>query len=385
MFSIMAFSRLRAGAAGPDRESPRAGRRVAARGHRSANVTDPTGCANPAHPLSPADTSYRVGPMSRRFVNQLAHQESIDQVFLAANKQLRPNRNGNLYLQVDLSDRSGSLSGRLWNATEAHYRAFEDGDFVRIEGTAQLYQGAMQIIATHVAKALESEIDRADFMPLAAVDIDRLAARLAELLRGLADPHLRSLAECFLIDEEFQRRLVQAPAGVKNHHAYHGGLLEHIVSLMEVCQRVAPLYPALDGGLLLMGAFLHDIGKVHELGYDRGFSYTDEGQLIGHLVMAVGMLEAKVRQAEQLSGEPFPADTLLRLKHIIVSHHGEYEFGSPKLPMTLEAVAIHLLDNLDAKLHSFQQLMRDDPNLDSPWTHYNPALSRKLYKGRGGG
>jgi 3'-5' exoribonuclease len=244
-----------------------------------------------------------------------------------------------------------------------------------------MYQGAMQIIATQVSKALVSEIEADDFTPLAAVDIDRLSVRLREMLRGLTDPHLRSLAECFLIDDEFQARLARAPAGVKNHHAYHGGLLEHIVSLMEVCLRVAPLYPALNAELLLMGAFLHDIGKVDELGYDRGFRYTDEGQLIGHLVMAVGMLEAKVRQAEQLTGEPFAADTVLRLKHIIVSHHGEYEFGSPKLPMTLEAVAIHLLDNLDAKLFSFQQLMRDDPNVESAWTHFNPAISRKLYKG----
>ena len=320
--------------------------------------------------------------MTRRFVNQFGNQETIDQVFLAANKQLRPNRNGALYLQVDLSDRSGSLSARLWNANEATYRGFEDGDFVRVEGATQVYQGAMQIIATHISKALEDEVEPADFMPLGGVELDRLTARLKELLRGMADPHLRTLAECFLIDESFMARFTRAPAGVKNHHAYHGGLLEHVVAGMELAHRVAPLYPAVNADLLLMGMFVHDMGKIDELGYDRAFSYTDEGQLIGHVVMAVGMLEAKVREAEQLSGEALPVDTVLRLKHIIVSHHGAYEFGSPKLPMTLEAVAVHSLDNLDARLHSFHQQMRDDANVDSPWTQYNPTLARKLYKGR---
>jgi 3'-5' exoribonuclease len=319
--------------------------------------------------------------MARRYVNELTHQESVDQIFLVSNKQLRPNRNGNLYLQVDLSDRGGSISGRLWNASENIYRGFEDGDYVRVEGTAQIYQGAMQMIVTHISRALSGEVDPEDFMPLVAVDIDRLAARMRELLRGMKNHHLRAIAECFLMDDELMRMLSLAPAGVKNHHAYHGGLMEHITNLMESCTRVAPLYPALDADLLLTGAFLHDLGKVDELSYQRGFAYTDEGQLIGHLVMAVGMLDAKVRQAEELSGEPIPQEIVLRLKHMIVSHHGEYEYGSPKLPMTLEAVALNLLDNLDAKLHSFEQQMRDDPNVESPWTLFNANLGRKLYKG----
>jgi 3'-5' exoribonuclease len=322
--------------------------------------------------------------MSRRYINQLVHQEQVDQIFLASNKQLRPNRNGNLYLQVDLSDRGGSIAARLWNATEGHYKSFEEGDFVRVEGTAQLYQGAMQMIATQISKALPSEIDYDDFLPLAAVDVDRLTARLREMLRNMANPHLRTLAECFLMDDGFMRKFTQAPAGVKNHHAYRGGLLEHVVNLMEVVRRVVPFYPTIDPDLLLMGAFTHDMGKTDELSYDKSFAYTEEGQLIGHLVMAVGLLEAKVREAEQLSGEPLPPELVLRLKHMIVSHHGEYEFGSPKLPMTPEALALNLLDTLDAKIHSFEQLMKEDPNTDSPWTNFHPQLARKLYKGRPG-
>ena len=319
--------------------------------------------------------------MSRRFVSQLGHQEPVDQVFLASEKQLRPNRNGNLYLQIDLSDRSGSISARMWNASEQDYRAFENGDYVRVEGSTQLFQGTIQLIATSISRAQPSEIDPEDFLNLDSKAIDSLMGRLTTHLRRLADPHLRTLGECFLMDEEFMRKFCRAPAGVKNHHAYLGGLLEHVVGLMDLCRRLDGLYPALNVDLLVMGAFLHDMGKTDELAYEREFSYTDEGQLIGHLVMAVGMLERKFAEAEKLSGEPLPTELGLRLKHMIVSHHGQYEFGSPKLPMTLEAVALHQLDNLDAKMHSFQQLMVDDPNIDSSWTNFHQSLGRKLYKG----
>jgi len=319
--------------------------------------------------------------MPRRSISQFTAQENIDQIFLATQKQLRPNKNGNLYLQVELGDRTGSLAARMWNATDADFRGFEDGDFVRVEGTTQVYQGAMQLIATSICKARDSEVDLADFMPLSPTEIDRLAVRLAELLRGVKDPALRNLAECFLADEDFMERFAKCPAGVKNHHAYPGGLLEHVVSLMEVVRLVAPRYPALNGDLLLLGVLVHDMGKITELSYDKSFAYTDEGQLIGHVVQGVSLLESKIRETEELSNEEFPEEWALRLKHMIVSHHGEYAYGSPKLPMTLEAIALHQLDNLDAKLHSFQQLMKDDTNADSPWTSYHQNLGRKLYKG----
>jgi 3'-5' exoribonuclease len=149
-----------------------------------------------------------------------------------------------------------------------------------------------------------------------------------------------------------------------------------------LCERINGLYPTIDSDLLMMGAFVHDMGKIDELTYERELAYSDEGQLIGHLVMAVGMLEKKLKDAERLSGEPVNEETVLRLKHMIVSHHGQYDYGSPKLPMTLEAVALCQLDNLDAKIHSFEQLMRDDPNVDSGWTNYNQPLGRKLFKGQ---
>lgn len=322
-------------------------------------------------------------PSLRRFVNQLGERESIDQVFLVADKQLRANRNGNLYLQLRLNDKTGSLTGMLWNASDQIFNSVQTGNYLRVSGTTQVYNGQMQMIITRVEPADARQVDEQDFITVTTEEIDRLAKRLAELLRGLKNVHLRNLAECFLADDEFMGKFVAAPAGIKNHHAYRGGLLAHVVSLMEVCRVVAPLYPELDADLLLIGAFLHDAGKIDELTYDREFGYSDEGQLIGHVVMIISTVEDKVAESENLSQEKFPRELLLRLKHLIVSHHGEYEFGSPKLPMTLEAIALHLLDNLDAKLYSVAQILKEDASSDSPWTSYNQALGRKFFKGSG--
>ena len=319
--------------------------------------------------------------MPRRFVSQLGHQEPVDQVFLASDKQLRPNRAGNLYLQVELSDRSGSIGARLWNASEQDFRSFENGDFVRVEGSTQLFQGSIQLIATHIGRAGDNDVNQEDFLILGGKEIDVMVGRLTTHLRKISEPALRNLAECFLMDEELMRKVARAPAGVKNHHAYVGGLVEHIVTLMDLAARVAEVYPELNADLLTMGVFLHDLGKVDELSYERDLAYSDQGQLIGHVVIAVGMLDRKLREVERLAGEPMPEQLVLRLKHMIVSHHGQYEFGSPRLPMTLEAMALSQLDNLDAKLHCFQQLMRDDPNVESGWTSFNQGLGRKLFKG----
>jgi 3'-5' exoribonuclease len=323
--------------------------------------------------------------MTRRFIQQLTDGESLEEVFLVTDKQLRANRNGNLYLQVELRDRTGSMSARLWNAGEHLFRSFEVGDFLLTKGKVQLFQGALQIILSHVDRAETEKVDLSDFLPHTDQDLDKLLDRLRQTLRRLTNPHLRALAECFLMDDDFLRTFSQVPAGVRVHHAYLGGLLEHIVTLLDAAERLLPLYTGLDRDLLLMGIFLHDIGKVRELSYQRVFAYTDEGQLIGHLVIGVEMLNDKARQVPELTGEPFPAELMLRLKHMILSHHGTYEFGSPKLPMTPEAIALHCLDNLDVKIHTFTRDIREDRNQTSAWTPFNQALQRRLFKGAADG
>lgn len=279
--------------------------------------------------------------MPRKYIRDLGQQDVVDEVFVASGKQLRPNRNGNLYLQVELSDRTGSIGTRLWNADDTIYQSFNDGDYVRVQGNTQLFQGAVQMIAKRIERVEPEQVDPAEFEPEAAVDVNRLLARMKELVRGIRDPHLKTLAECFLLDDEFLAKFTLAPAGTKHHHSYHGGLLEHTIGVMEAADRIAPNYPRIDRDLLLVGAMLHDIGKTRELGFQTGLEYTDEGQLLGHVVMAVEMLNGKVAEAERLGGEPIPAETVLKLKHMLLSHHGEYEFGSPKTPMTLEALTLH--------------------------------------------
>lgn len=318
--------------------------------------------------------------MNRRYVNELSDGEVIDQIFLASEKQLRTNRNGNLYLQVRLSDKTGSLTAMLWNANQKHYDSFSNGDFIRVKGTSQLYNGGMQVLAKEVDKFDATEVDPSDFETLSTLDVEKMIARMAELLRGMRNGDLCNLAECFLVDERFMQGLRSAPAGVKNHHAYQGGLLEHVLSLMELVEIVAPRYKNVDADVLLMGAFLHDLGKIRELTYQPDLGYSDAGQLIGHLVLGVTMLDEKIVETEKLAGEEFPEDLANHLRHLIVSHHGEYEYGSPKLPMTLEGIALHYLDNLDAKLHSFQQLIDEDVNKQSSWTTYHPSIGRKIFK-----
>jgi 3'-5' exoribonuclease len=319
--------------------------------------------------------------VERRYISQLSEQEKIDQVFLVSEKQLRTNRNGNLYLQVRLSDRTGSLTGMLWNANDATYKSFNNGDFLRTQGAVQVHNGALQMILNRIERVDPKSVDEADFVTIADQDIAGFSAKMAGMLRAMKNYHLRNLAECFLSDEAFMAKFTAAPAGVKNHHAYKGGLLQHVVQLMELCASVTPHYPDLDPDLLTIGAFLHDAGKIEELTYQRDLGYSDEGQLIGHVVIGVILLEEKLRQVKDLAKEEFPQELALRLKHMIVSHQGQYEYGSPKLPMTLEAIALAYLDDLDAKMHSVGQLIRDDANTDSPWTPYYASLQRKFYKG----
>jgi len=321
--------------------------------------------------------------MSRRFVNELNNGDNVDDVFLVVQKQTRANRQGNPYLFLELRDRTGSIDARLWNIPENSALGFNEGDYVHVRGKVQVFQGALQMIMTYLEPHNGAGIEAADFIPQSHVNPVLLLKQLREILYKINNLHLKALCDALLMDEELISKLMSAPAGIKNHHAYHGGLLEHVVTLIMVSHRILPFYPIVDSDLLVVGILLHDLGKVDELAYDRTYSYTDEGQLIGHLVMGVEMLTAKIKEAEKLTDEPFPTELALRLKHMIVSHHGTLEFGSPKVPMTPEALFLHHIDNLDAKLHAITKELEDHPHRDSTWTPYQNSLNRRLFKGSG--
>jgi len=320
--------------------------------------------------------------MARQFVGELKDADVVEETFLLADKQLRANRNANLYLLATLRDRSGSVNALMWNVREDQCQSFEAGNYVKIKGKAQLYQGTLQVILTNIQKADPTGLNIEDFELKPRQDIEKLTTRMREILLSIEDPSIQALMECFLIDEPLITRMQQTGAGVKAHHAYPGGLVEHVVNILETAVRIRDLYPEVNFDLLLAGIFLHDIGKVREMDFGTTFSYTDEGQLLGHMAIGVEMLTEKIRQVTRLTSEEFPRELELRLKHMILSHHGSYEHGSSRLPMTPEAIALHHLDNLDAKVHEFARTIEDDPNGDSPWTPFVPRLDRKIFKGR---
>ncbi|MFN9370244.1 MAG: 3'-5' exoribonuclease YhaM family protein [Planctomycetia bacterium] len=321
--------------------------------------------------------------MPRRLITELPPQAAVDQVFLATHKQLRPNRNGHLYLQVELADKSGSITGRLWNASDDDFNAFEDGDYVRVEGNTQLYSGALQLIVTCIERVDPRTIDETEFAVVSAAELARLDAELRAILGTVQSPHLAALVDELLADEPLMAAFRRSPAGVKHHHAHAGGLLLHVVSLLRLADRVAPLYPALDRDLLVVGVLVHDIGKTVELESERGFSYTDAGQLLGHVLLGLEIVAEKIRAIEARTAVAFPAETTVRVKHMIASHHGQLEFGAPKVPMTLEALALHHLDHLDAKLASVIHLMQTEATVDGGWTQYQQSQGRKFFRGRG--
>lgn len=319
--------------------------------------------------------------MPRRFVNSLQDGESIDEVFLLTDRQLRANRNGDTYLLSQLRDRTGQISALLWNVSDSAVGNIRSGDYVQARGKVQLFQGNLQMILTKIEPADSGLIAPEDFIPHTSADTRQQLARLRDILLGVKQTELRALLETFLNDDDLTQQLQQAPAGVRMHHAWHGGLLEHVLTLAESAVRLADLYPKVDFDLVLAGIFLHDLGKLRELAWETSFVYSDEGQLIGHLVIGVEMLNEYIARTEARTNRQFPTELALRLKHMILSHHGSYEYGSPKLPMTLEAVALHQLDNLDAKINESLSLIESDPNSTSTWTPYHTSMQRKLFKG----
>ncbi|NND96257.1 MAG: HD domain-containing protein [Pirellulaceae bacterium] len=320
--------------------------------------------------------------MNRTPISELTDGASIEQSFRAADKQLRVNRQGGKYILMRLADRSGTIAAMLWNADERIFDSFDRGDYVFCRGRTQVHNGNLQVIVSGIERMDASEVNTEDFERFDANQADRLEAQLRELIGGFKNVHLRSLGDTFLADTELVGRLKCAAAAVSNHHAYPGGLLRHTIDLMQLCQMIGPRYPQLDTELLMFGAFLHDLGKIDELSSGGEISYTDRGQMLGHIVIGVQMLDEKISQLESNSQESYPDELRLHLQHLIVSHHGQLDFGSPKLPVTLEAVTLHHIDNLDAKITSFTSVIESDVAADGNWTNYNPSIGRKLWKKR---
>lgn len=318
--------------------------------------------------------------MARQFIAELKPRDQVDEIYRVVDKQVRANRQGADYLLLQLMDRTGQISGLRWNSGQAQYESFQKGEYLRVVGGTQLHNGVLQIIVQDFQSVPLEKVNPLDFSSSNREEIDGWMAELKQQLTSLRNEHLSRLMVDYFSDSRLIERLRRAPAGIKTHHAYEGGLLKHVLSLIRIAESVAPHYPNLDREMLLAGIFLHDLGKLDELSFDGDLSYSDPGQLLGHLVQGAIELERRVARMTASSGKEFPTQLLWRLQHMIVSHHGTLEHGSPKVPMTLEAIVLHYLDDMDAKVNSATELIDSDRNTDSLWTAYHPTLGRKLYK-----
>ena len=313
--------------------------------------------------------------MKEFFLSDCCHHENkvITSSFVVASKQVKPKKTGEPYLALTLADRSGQIEAKMWDNVEDAINAFEQDDFLKVKGLLNKYKNRFQITIHKLRRLQESEVDFSDYLPKTTKDIGELWQTLAGFVGTFQDPNLKALVEAFMADPEIAEAYRNAPAAKTLHHAYIGGLLDHVASLFRSCDLVCRNYPQINRDLLLTGAFLHDIGKIHELTYNRSFSYSTRGQLLGHMVIELEMLHAKLAQ---LPG--FPEELKILVEHLIISHHGEYEFGSPKLPMFPEALMLHYLDDLDSKMESMRAHFEREAGSDSPWTGYNSSLGRPL-------
>jgi 3'-5' exoribonuclease len=317
--------------------------------------------------------------MKEFFISECSQQENktITSSFVVASKQVKAKKNGEPYLALVLADRTGQIEAKMWDNVDEFILAFEQDDFLKIKGLINKYKNRFQLTIHKLRRMEEGEIDFTDYLPKTTKDIGELWRTLTEFVATFQNPHLKSLVELFMADAEIAERYRNAPAAKTLHHAYIGGLLDHVVSLFRSCDLICRNYPQVNRDLLLTGAFLHDIGKIQELTYNRAFSYTTRGQLLGHMIIELEMLQAKLAK---LPG--FPEELKTLLEHMIISHHGQYDFGSPKLPMFPEALLLHYLDDLDSKMEAMRAHFEREAELEGPWTSYNASLGRPLLDSR---
>ena len=315
--------------------------------------------------------------MKSPYISELEPNQIIHGIFLVQHKDIRQKKSGDPYLSLLLADRTGELDAKMWDNAAEVLDAFERDDFVKVKGLYQIFQNRPQLTVHKIAVVAESEVELADYFPASKRDREEMLGELQGWIAGMVNPHLRALLEAIFADPEIALAYRTAPAAKSVHHAWLGGLIEHVLSMCHLAKFAAGHYDGIDLDLLLAGVILHDIGKIRELSYARGFSYSTEGQLLGHIVIGLGMVEEKLRLVPDFP--PLLRDLLL---HMIVSHHGELAYGSPKVPVFAEAMLLHQLDNLDSKMECMRGLVERDRLVEGVWTGYSSPLDRNVLKKR---
>jgi 3'-5' exoribonuclease len=312
--------------------------------------------------------------MKTPLVSDISSEQNITTYFLVCEKEIRNTREGKPYLRLELGDRSGTIEARMWDQFETAAKGINRDDFVKVQARVEIYKNRPQLSVMQVRLAKPDEIDLADFLPQTKADVEKLYAQLLEYAASIGNPWLKRLVAGILNDPAIAARYRRAPAAKVMHHAYLGGLLEHVISLCGLAKQVAAHYAELDVDLLLTAAILHDVGKLDELCYERAIGYTVEGQLLGHIVMEI---ETVSKAMSAIEG--FPPNLKTVVQHLLISHHGEYEFGSPKLPMIREALVFHYLDDLDSKLAAVRAALALNTG-ETEWSAYSGALGRKFLR-----
>lgn len=315
--------------------------------------------------------------MKKLFIKDIRAGDLVDDIFVLSEKTMAQKRNGNNFLNITVSDKTGNIKGVIWDRVDDISAGIASGDFVQVQGTVSEYKGILQLVVKKMASIPADSVNPSDFLPATRRDIDKMFLRLLKITASMEAEHLKKLFEAFFNDTDFVRKFKNAPAAKKMHHAYIGGLLEHTLSMALLADRIVEHYSGVDRDLLLAGAILHDIGKIREFNYKYSIDYSDEGRLLSHIVIGIMMLDEKLEEIEE-----FPQDQAVLLRHMIVSHHGTREFGSPEPPKTIEAVLLNYIDEIDSKVNGIRDFMTtEDPN--ESWTSYHRLLGRHFYRGKG--
>ena len=320
---------------------------------------------------------HRTEPVESRsqpLLKDLIEGDFLKGYYLVREKRTGTTRNGKPFLGLVLSDQTGGIDAKIWERAEEYSQIFSQGDIVYVEGDAESFRNQVQV-RINMMRPCEEDVDPALFLESSPFNPSEMMSSLRGILKTIKETHLRSLVDNFLGDKSFLALFKKVPAAKNFHHSYIGGLLEHTLSICRMAVEVSKLYPNLDRDIFLASAFLHDIGKTRELSFKVQIDYTDEGRLLGHLVLGADMIDEKIKEIKD-----FPEELSVRLKHIVLSHHGQYEFGSPKRPKFLEAMALHLIDDLDAKINGLGLFMDRDRS-EGPWTEFNRMFGQYFFKG----
>lgn len=320
--------------------------------------------------------------MRRLFLRDCVPGDVLEDVYVITGKQFSATTTGKYFIKAFVSDRTAQVTARMWNASRDIFNAIPESGFLRVRGRVENYQNNLQFIIEQLWPAKEGSFDISDLMPHTSRDIDEMCQKLFEICGSLQNRHLAALVQAYLDDEDLMNSFAKAPAASTFHHAFIGGLLEHTLNSMQVADAVVRFYPGINRDLVLTGIFLHDIAKTWELRYDSAFGYSDGGQLVGHIVKSAMWVEQKAKSAEAMLGEPIPQKLIDVLQHIIISHHGLPEFGAVKTPATPEALMVHIVENMDAKLMMALTATRGDVGGggEGNWTEYMKAFGGRLYR-----